>query len=241
MSGRRAGLGQRSRGQGIAEFALVVPFALMLIFGIISIGLWVFYQQQLTNVAREAARYAAIHSSTAICPTTSWRDPQAPPASYPLAPYHCDGADQGWPKMVAYARRSVWGTDPTGVHINACWSGYVKADVIIPADHNYSQAAGFPLADYPPVQPPVPPAVTGVANQFVQCRIGGHDPTSDQGGLGCADGLTTPADDPSSDLAGNQVTAYACMQWSPPLAGFLLIPPSITMKAVVTEVIHSQQ
>ena len=44
---------------------------MMLIFGIISTGLWVFYQQQLTNVAREAARYAAIHSSTAICPTAS--------------------------------------------------------------------------------------------------------------------------------------------------------------------------
>ena len=42
-------------------------------------------------------------------------------------------------------------------------------------------------------------------------------------------------------MPGNQVTAYACMQWSPPLAGFLLIPSSITMQAVITEVIHRQQ
>ncbi len=37
----------------------------------IVLGLGVFYQQELTNVAREAARYAAIHSATAQCPTVS--------------------------------------------------------------------------------------------------------------------------------------------------------------------------
>ena len=52
----------RSRGQALAEFALVFPIAMAVIFGIIVFGLWVFYQQQLTNVAREGARYAAIHS-----------------------------------------------------------------------------------------------------------------------------------------------------------------------------------
>lgn len=224
----------RSEGQGLTEFALVIPLALMLIFGIISIGLWVFYQQQLTNVAREAARYAAIHSSTAICPTASWRDPQAPPTSYPLAPFSCDGPAQGWPKMTAHARKSVWGTNPTGVFVNACWSGYVPPDVIIPVDGNYSGASGFPLADYP--------AREGVvSNQFVQCNIGGINPVTDPGSLACGDSLTTAADDPASDRADNQVTAYACMQWSPPLAGFLAIPSSVTMKAVVTEVIHRQQ
>ncbi len=225
-------MGSRMRGQGLAEFAIVVPFALLLIFGVISIGLWVFYQQQVTNVAREAARWAAIHSSTAICPTVGWRDPQAPPASYPLI--HCDGADNGWPYMVAHARESVWGTSPSGVHINACWSGYVPPGTTVASPPNYSAAAGFPLADYPAV-------VSNVQQQFVQCRIGGVDPTTNQPALACADGLTTAADDPASDVPGNQVTAYACMQWSPPLAGFLLIPSSVTLKAVVTEVIHRQQ
>ena len=75
-------MARRSRGQALAEFALVFPIAMAVIFGIIVFGLWVFYQQQLTNVAREGARFAAIHSSTAICPTSSWRDPQAPLASY---------------------------------------------------------------------------------------------------------------------------------------------------------------
>ncbi len=223
-----------THGQGLAEFALVIPLALMLIFGIISIGLWVFYQQQLANVAREAARYAAIHSSTSICPTASWRSPQAPPASYPLAPFECDGPSQGWPNLVAHARKSVWGASPSGVFVNACWSGYVRPDVSIPGNGNYSQASGFPLADYP--------AMEGVvANQFVQCNIGGINPVTDPGLLACAGSLTTAADDPASDKADNQVTAYACMQWAPPLAGFLIIPSSVTMRAVVTEVIHKQQ
>ena len=44
---------------------------MLVILGIIIIGLWIFYNQQVANVAREAARYAAIHSSTAPCPTAS--------------------------------------------------------------------------------------------------------------------------------------------------------------------------
>ena len=92
---RAAGAGTRPA----ADAAAVSPARLTRVM------LWVFYQQQLTNVAREAARYAAIHSSTAICPTASWRDPNAPPASYPLAPYQCDGPAQGWPKTTAHALR----------------------------------------------------------------------------------------------------------------------------------------
>jgi hypothetical protein len=244
MSPRRPGFAapsrERGKGQALVEFALVVQVALLLVFGIISVGLWVFYQQQLANVAREAARHAAIHSSTAVCPTASWRDPDAPPASYPLYPFHCDGPEDGWPKMVAHARTSVWGTDPGRVHVNACWSGYVRPDVNVSSfiDENghpdYSAAAGFPIADHPAEE-------TGLANQFVQCAIGGIDPIADAAGLACASGLTSAADDPASDIPGNQVTVYACYEWAPPLAGFLLIPSNITMKAVVTEVIHRQQ
>lgn len=229
------GGGMRRRGasgQALTEFAIVVPFALLLIFGIIALGLWIFYQQQVTNVAREAARWAAIHSSTAICPTTSWRDPQAPPASYPLI--HCDGPENAWPFMVAHARQSVWGVRPSAVSVNACWSGYVPPGTAVADPPDYSAAAGFPLADFPA-------DIGGVSQQFVQCRIAGVDPVADAGALPCGNGLTTAADDPASDIPGNYVTAYVCMPWSPPLAGFLLIPSSVTLKAVVTEVIHRQQ
>jgi hypothetical protein len=233
----------RGAGQGVAEFALVAPIAFMVIFGIISLGLWVFYQQQVTNVAREAARYAAIHSATAPCPTSGWRDPQAPPGSYRLFPLSCDGPANPndpypWPRMTDAARAFVWGVNPTAVHVNACWSGYVLPPpaVVLPTSppYDYSAASGFPLADHPPVE-------GGVDNQFVQCRIGGIDPINDVHALGCAEGMTTAADDPASDIPSNQVTAYACMEWAPPMAGFLLIPSSVTLRATVTEVIHRQQ
>jgi len=238
---RRLGAGRRARGQAIAEFAIVIPIFLMVLFGIIVLGLWVFYQQQLANVAREGARFAAIHSSTAPCPTSGWRDPQAPPTSYAFYPYHCDGPENSpipWPHMTAKARQSVWGTNAGGGYINACWSGYVPAGTDISAYPDYSAASGFPLADYPATEVV---ASSDVANTFVQCHIGGVDPIAATSSLGCAQGLTTAADDPASDVPANRVTVYACFEWSPPLAGFLMIPSQITMRAVVTETIQRQQ
>ena len=59
----------------MVEFALVAPLFILTLVGIITFGAGVFYQQQLTNAAREAARYAAIHSATSQCPTRSWVTP----------------------------------------------------------------------------------------------------------------------------------------------------------------------
>ena len=47
----------------------------MVLTGIITFGIGVFYQQQLNNAAREAARYAAIHSATSIARRPRWLDP----------------------------------------------------------------------------------------------------------------------------------------------------------------------
>ena len=60
-----------SRGHTLVEFALIAPMLILMLMGIVTLGTGVFYQQQLTNAAREAARYAAIHSATSQCPTTS--------------------------------------------------------------------------------------------------------------------------------------------------------------------------
>lgn len=213
-------------GQALTEFALVLPMALVLFFGIISLGLYVFYSQEVTNAAREAARYAAIHSSTAQCPTVSWRDPSVPPNSY----YRCDSPNDSrdpypWPNMTDAARSKVFGIAPTSVMINACWSGYAPPD----------SPAGT-LADSPAID-----VATGTANTLVQCTIGGQDPVANAGALACSQGLTTGADDPASDQPNNRVTAYACMDWRPPMAGFLLIPTQVTIRGIVTEVVQRQQ
>jgi hypothetical protein len=119
------------------------------------------------------------------------------------------------------------------VFINACWSGYLPTGVA---------PGGSTNADYPEVED-----IGGVTTQnvFHQCTIGGIDPVANPQGLGCALRLTTAADDPASNRADaqvqNQVTVYACYQWSPPLAGMFLIPSTVTMRAVITEVLQKQQ
>ncbi len=232
-------VGQRPRGQALVEFALVFPLASLLIFGIITFGLYIFYQQQLTNVAREGARYAAIHSSTAICPTSGWRDPQAPPTTYRKYPLSCDGPNNPadpypWPNMTNQSRSFAWGLNPSSIFVNACWSGYAPSGTVINSPQNYSDP-GFPRSDQPPLDG------FGNPNVFAPCTINRIDPVNNTGALGCGSRMTTAADDPSSDIPGNQVTVYACFQWSPPFAGLLMIPANVTMRAVITEVIQRQQ
>ena len=231
-------LRRKREGQALVEFALIFPIAMLVIFGIIVFGLYIFYQQQLTNVAREAARFAAIHSSTSLCPTGSWREPQAPPVTYRIG---CDAPNNAadpypWPEMTKHARGMAFGLNPAVVWLNACWSGYAPAGTVIGTPPDYSVAAGFPQADHPPVEPG-----TGAINVFAPCTIDRIDPVNNVSSLGCRSRMTTARDDPSSNVPGNQVTVYACFQWTPPLAGFLMIPSAVTMRAVVTEVIQRQQ
>ena len=220
-----------ARGQTLVETALVLPLLVGVIFAVITFGLWVFYQQELTNAAREGARYAALHSATSQCPTVSNLLPQpVPPGSY----YACDRPADRWPFMTQAAREATFGLDRSQVWLSACWSGFRDST------GNY---------DALPVDPS-----TGVANQFDWCDIGGVDPRTDTNAVAqpdypnsCRPPLTTGVDDRASDLAAStsnnstQVTVYACYLWRPPLAGFLLIPPVVTMRSVITEPVRYQQ
>ena len=204
------------RGQALVEFALVFPILMLFVFGIIVWGLGVFYQQQLQNAAREGARYAAIHSSEAQCPTVSNYDPGTF-GPRPFSYYSCDTPAAGWPFMTPFARQSVWGVDSSQVQISACWSSYQNGTTY----------------DMPPADS------AGTPYTFVRCPYARveNDPSS----LSCPAPATTTADDQGSDKPGNQVTVYACYIWRPPMAGFLMIPNQVVMRAVVTEVVHTQQ
>jgi hypothetical protein len=61
----------RERGQGLAEFALVLPLFLMMVFAVIDLGRVIWAYDNLGNGAREGARYASVHGSSGltICPT----------------------------------------------------------------------------------------------------------------------------------------------------------------------------
>lgn len=220
----------------MVEFALILPLFLMVLVGIIVLGLVVFYNQQLTNAAREGARFAAIHSASAQCPVVSRLTPPnvdpltghtgawGPPPSYVA----CDTPAAGWPQMTAFARSKVFGLDPTAVELSACWSGY----------RTTTQYDAPPPGNY---------AVQGQINStWAQCTIDGHDPTTSPDPIRCQSGL--PTVDTASDMSegqgrivSNRVTVYTCFSWSPPMAGFLFIPATVTFRAVISEPIQRQQ
>src|SRR4051794_16158867 len=100
---------RRRSGQALVEFALVFPLFLLVLFSVISFGMYIFYNQQLTNAAREGARYAVVHSSTAVCPTVSRLDPPQTLRPSNDTYSRCDAPEARWPKMTAAARSKVWG------------------------------------------------------------------------------------------------------------------------------------
>ena len=221
-----------SRGQALVELALILPLATMLLTGIIVFGIGLFYQQQVSNAAREAARYASLHSATAQCPTVSKLTPAAPPASY----VECDTPAAGWPRMTAAGRSLVFGLPANQVNIAACWSGYRK-----PAPGNEHDAP-------PPGTYTISSTTVTIVSEFRRCHMAGVDPTVEPDLLPCGAGLAATTVDEASAISegsgrivANTVTAYACYTWSPPLAGFLLIPSTVTLRGVATEPIERQQ
>lgn len=231
------------RGQSLVETALVLPVFLMIVLGIIVLGIGLFYQQQITNAAREAARYASIHTATSDCPTSSRRAVNAgmlpDPSVVNTAP--CTGgaptasALTSWQNMQSFGRqRAGFGFDESQLHFAACWSGYADVDL---------EAATPPQDawDAPPF------SASGVANRWDACTIAGHDPATEANLLSCPPPVTTSTDDTASNLAvsslgtSNQVTVYACYEWRPPLAGFLLIPETVSLRATISESLQHQR
>lgn len=203
----------------------------MVIFGIIILGLGVFYQQQVANGAREAARFAIVNSGSAQCPTVSNLPPD--PAVAEDSYWACDPPATRWPKMSAHARSAVFGIPPGSLQVSACWSGYWTKDT----SGNWADYDELPRDLAAPYTP----------NVLRECTIGGIDPRTSATSLSCPAPPTTTSDDMASSYShstygsANQVTVYACYAWQPPLAGFLLIPQTVTLRSVVTEALQYQQ
>ena len=53
----------RRRGQSLVEFALILPVFLLLLFGVIDGGRYVFVSSALSNAAREGARLGSVEAS----------------------------------------------------------------------------------------------------------------------------------------------------------------------------------
>lgn len=231
----------RSRGQALVETALVLPIFLTLMFATIIFGLWLFYQQSLTTVAREAARYAAVHSASSNCPVGGWLEPAAGAVPEGAGAWNCDAVGSGWPNLTDAARALVFGLDPSQVHVTACWSGY----------HDNGNNAIFDAGPYWAND-------ETVSNPWFDCTMDdGTDPITDEGSLPCPATTVPPSapglldgDDQASNLAvsdgelavaANRVVVYACFNWQPPLAGLLMIPEDVVIRSVYSEALQHQR
>jgi hypothetical protein len=58
---------RRTAGQALVEFALVIPFFLLLLFGIIDLGRLVYAANAVSNGAREAARAGSVANRPPEC------------------------------------------------------------------------------------------------------------------------------------------------------------------------------
>jgi len=231
---------RNTRGQALVEFALAAPLFFMVLIGIIVLGIIVFYNQQLTSAAREAARFAAVHSGSAQVSVVGSLDPvgigltstdpvTAHTAAWPAPESYIRwDPPPNWGHMTAHARSKVFGLDAAQVLFTPCWSGYRTA----------TQFDAPPPGNYP---------VQGLIDStWAQCTIGGIDPTQDSDSIPCQSGLArhdtaSSSSDGQGRVVANRVTVYACYTWAPPAAGFLLIPETVTFRAVISEPIQRQQ
>jgi Flp pilus assembly protein TadG len=62
--------GQRSRGQALVEFALVFPIFMLVLFGIIDVGRYVYVSNSLNEASREGARYGSVEQWQYACPAS---------------------------------------------------------------------------------------------------------------------------------------------------------------------------
>ncbi len=65
------GLRRKEHGSFLIEAAIVLPLFFILLFGIFSYSLILFGRGNAICAANQAARYAALHSSTALAPSTT--------------------------------------------------------------------------------------------------------------------------------------------------------------------------
>lgn len=230
----------------MVELALAMPLFIVVLFGVILLGLAVFYHQQVENAAREAARYAAIHSATSQCPTEGWKLPQG--GNKPLTYVSCDRASEGWPFLTEHARGRVFGFDSQDLSVSACWSGYQESSGAYDAQPRYDHDND--------------PSTPDIENSWTPCTMwadtdgdGAADATVDPivgiDQLGCPAIPTNATNDTGSNIPNNHVTVFTCFEWQPPMGGLAIplpgntsitiIPSTIAMKAAITEVIQRQQ
>lgn len=112
---------QDERGQAMAEFAVVVPVLLLIIVGILTFGRYENYSNQETQLAEEAARWAAVNSN----PSTSSQTLQSYVQSQATGELENGSSDVTTPVQV-YIYYPTGSSNTVGSSVRACVTATVK-------------------------------------------------------------------------------------------------------------------
>jgi Flp pilus assembly protein TadG len=130
----------RTRGQALAEFALVVPIFLLLLLGIIEAGRFMFFYETLNHATREGARYAIVNGSNSTwCPTGT-----PAPSSYACDP---DGTN-----VIARVRSAAFGVMGGALDVPVpTWSPDNSRGSTVRVTASYTYRTLVPLVPLPPI------------------------------------------------------------------------------------------
>jgi Flp pilus assembly protein TadG len=118
----------RSLGQGLVEFGLVLPIFLAILIGMVDVGRAVWANNSVANAAREAARFASVHggscedltsigcTSAYYCPVGTAVSTAAIPAASSSCPYPSNSKQAIYDTATSYL---VAGG--TGITVTACY------------------------------------------------------------------------------------------------------------------------
>ncbi len=143
LRGRR-----RSRGQALLEFALVLPIFLLIVFGIIDIGRYVYLTNAFNEGAREGARYGSVEQWQYACPASVVTQTRfACTAAVALGRIAGAPAYVSTPTVTCYSKG---GDASTAVASAACRAGYMLAGHGLHADLPGQPAVPFPDSGHRP-------------------------------------------------------------------------------------------
>jgi hypothetical protein len=107
----------RGSGQGLAEFAFIVPMFVVMLFGIVDFGRVIWAFNSLENAAREGARYAIVHGGSAAqsCPV-------GPASAIQTTVYPASCVEHSPSKEYIYQAARAFAIAPgSGLTITACY------------------------------------------------------------------------------------------------------------------------
>jgi TadE-like protein len=150
--------GSRSRGQGLVEFALVLPVFMVILIGMVDLGRAIWANNSVANAAREAARFAAVHGgsckdlTSTACGSTSYCPvgPRGPLTAVPAASTSCPYPSPSKTAVRDTATGFLVGGGPSST-VTVCYGSACSGD----ADSQSTNVRGTPVTVVVSTQVPI--------------------------------------------------------------------------------------